>query len=104
MANVEGPRAGAHALAQSAQRFPSNAKPVMALATLLSSNGDKESAYTVLQRATTNFQDPNILLALAGAAKDAGHFSASAKALRELHNMTGDPTWLRAAKQLESAD
>ncbi|MEE2750626.1 MAG: tetratricopeptide repeat protein [Myxococcota bacterium] len=104
VANVEGPRAGAQALAQTAQQFPTNARPVMALATLLSSNGDTESAYTVLQRAASNFQDPNILLALAGAAKDAGHPSASAKALRELHHLTGDPTWLRAAKQLESAD
>jgi len=104
VANVEGPRAGAHALAQASQQFPTNARPVMALATLLSSNGDTESAYTVLQRAASNFQDPNILLALAGAAKDAGHPTASAKALRELHQLTGDPTWLRAAKQLESAD
>jgi Flp pilus assembly protein TadD len=72
----------------------------MALATLLSQNGDAPSAYTILQRAVDQYPSPDLLLALAGAAKDIGKYAEAAEALRRLTVLTGDPSWARAAETL----
>ena len=99
-ANVRGPRTAAQILATAAERFPSDARPAMALATLLAKNGDAPSAYTVLQRAVDQYPSPDLLLALAGAAKDIGKNKEAAAALRQLSELTGDPSWARAAESL----
>ena len=99
-AHVEGPSAGAKALDQTARQFPADPRPVMALATLLASNGDLRAAYIVLERANKTMEDPSLLLALAGSAKDVGEIEAAASALKLLSQMTGDPTWQRAADRL----
>jgi len=103
-AHVEGPAAGARDLDQVARRFPGDPRPIMALASLLASNGDAQAAYTVLKRANAAHQDPTLLLALAGAARDAGNIPAAVQALRDLATMTADPTWSQAADRLNAGD
>ena len=99
-ANVRGPRTAAQIFATSAERFPSDPRPAMALATLLARNGDPQSAYTVLERAVAQYPSPDLVLALAGAAKDIGKTQEAAAALRKLTELTGDPSWTRAADSL----
>jgi tetratricopeptide (TPR) repeat protein len=98
--NVRGPRAGAEILAAAAERFPSDPRPAMALSQLLTQNGDTQSAYIVLERAVTQYPSPDLLLALAGAAKAIGKNNEAATALRRLAQITGDPSWQRAAETL----
>lgn len=99
-ANVRGPRTAAQIFATAAERFPSDPRPAMALATLLTRNGDPQSAYTVLERAVAQYPSPDLVLALAGAAKDIGKTQEAAAALRKLTELTGDPSWARAADGL----
>jgi tetratricopeptide (TPR) repeat protein len=103
-AHVEGPAAGARDLDQVARRFPGDPRPIMALAAVLTSNGDAQAAYTVLKRANAAHLDPTLLLALAGAARDAGDKAAAAQALRDLSVMTADPTWSQAADRLNAGN
>ena len=100
-ANVRGPRMGAQILATAAERFPSDPRPAMALATLLTKNGDAPSAYTVLNRAVAQYPAPDLLLALAGAAKEIGKTKEAIDALERLSELTGDPSWQRAAQSLK---
>jgi tetratricopeptide (TPR) repeat protein len=102
-ANVEGPRPAAIILAQAAQRYPSDPRAAMALATLLSQNGDKRSAVTVLERAVGAYPEPDLLLALAAAYRDVDENILAAGTLRRLAEYTGDDTWLDAANSLESS-
>ena len=99
-ANVRGPRTAAQIFATAAERFPSDPRPAMALATLLTRNGDPQSAFTVLERAVAQYPSPDLVLALAGAAKDIGKTQEAAAALRKLTELTGDPSWSRAAEGL----
>ena len=103
-ANLEGPRTGAEDLAQTAGRFPTDSRPVMALATLLSTNGDGAAALTILERAVARNPDPGLLLALAGAARDQGDLEKTARALNQLSAVTGDPHWRELAQGLPSGD
>ena len=103
-ANLEGPRTGAEDLAQTAGRFPTDSRPVMALATLLSTNGDGAAALTILERAVVRNPDPGLLLALAGAARDQGDLEKTARALNQLSAVTGDPHWRELAQGLPSGD
>jgi len=98
--NVRGPRSGAQILANAAERFPSDPRPAMALSQLLTQNGDAQSAYTVLERAVTQYPSPDLLLALAGAAKAIGKNKEAASALHQLGKITGDPSWKIAAESL----
>jgi Flp pilus assembly protein TadD len=75
----------------------------MALATLLSQNGDGQSAVTVLERAVGAYPEPDLLLALAAAYRDVGEGLQAAATLRRLAEYTGDNTWLDAAIVLENA-
>lgn len=99
-ANVRGPRTAAQIFASAAERFPSDPRPAMALAALLTRNGDPQSAFTVLERAVAQYPSPELVLALAGAAKDIGKTQEAAEALRMLTELTGDPSWGRAADGL----
>jgi|GEM_PF-1249352 len=103
-ANVEGARAAALILAEAAHRHPSDPRAAMALATLLSQNGDKQSAVTVLDRAVGYYPEPDLLLALAAAYRDVDEIQMAAATLRRLAEYTGDETWLDAANSLESSD
>jgi Flp pilus assembly protein TadD len=98
--NVRGPKSGAQILAAAAERIPSDPRPAMALAQLLTQNGDAPSAYIVLERAVNQYPSPDLLLALAGAAKAVGKNKEAADALRQLTQLTGDPSWKRAAETL----
>ena len=94
------PEPAAQIFATSAERFPSDPRPAMALATLLARNGDPQSAYTVLERAVAQYPSSDLVLATAGAAKDIGKTQEAAAALRKLTELTGDPSWTRAADSL----
>jgi Flp pilus assembly protein TadD len=98
--NVRGPNSGAQILAAAAERIPSDPRPAMALAQLLTQNGDAPSAYIVLERAVNQYPSPDLLLALAGAAKAIGKNKEAAAALKQLTELTGDPSWHRAAEDL----
>jgi tetratricopeptide (TPR) repeat protein len=99
-AQVQGPSAAAQDLALTADRFPMDPRPVMALATLLSQIGDAQAAYTVLARAVDRFPHPSLLLAAAGAAQDIGDKAAAARHLRTLSEITGEARWNNAANEL----
>lgn len=99
-AQVEGPRAAAQDLATTADRFPMDPRPVMALATLLSQIGDPQAAYTVLARAVARYPHPSLLLAAAGAARDLGQDADAASHLRVLADVTGESEWRKAAEGL----
>lgn len=99
-AQVEGPQAAANDLALTADRFPLDPRPVMALATLLNQIGDLQAAYTVLERAVIRFAHPSLLLAAAGAARDLGQDHLASKHLRTLADVTGEERWRDAANEL----
>ncbi len=99
-AQVEGPQAAATDLAVTADRFPMDPRPVMALATLLSQIGDLQAAHTVLERAVARFPHPSLLLAAAGAARDLGKDAVASEHLRKLADVTDEERWRDAADQL----
>jgi hypothetical protein len=53
-----------------------------------------------LERAVTQYPSPDLLLALAGAAKAIGKNKEAASALHQLGKITGDPSWKIAAESL----
>ncbi len=99
-AQVDGPQVAANDLAVTADRFPMDPRPVMALATLLHQIGDLEAAYTVLSRAVVRFAHPSLLLAAAGAARDLGRDHLASEHLRTLADVTGEERWRDAANEL----
>jgi len=99
-AQVQGPAAAAQDLAVTADRFPTDVRPVMALATLLNQLGNLEGAYTVLHRSVERFPHPTLLLAAAGAARDVGRDAEAATHLRTLADVTGEERWREAADDL----
>ncbi len=103
-AQVHGSQAAAQDLAVTADRFPMDPRPVMALATLLNQIGDLAAAYTVLERAVARFPHPSLLLAAAGAARDIGQDATAAEHLRTLADVTGETRWRQAADELGSSN
>ena len=71
-ANVRGPRMAAQILATAAERFPSDARPAMALSTLLAKTETLKAHTRCSKEPWLRITSPDLLLALAGAAKDVG--------------------------------
>jgi tetratricopeptide (TPR) repeat protein len=95
--------AGIRVLAQTVLDFPQDPRPVVALATLQSAAGDKEGAWKMLEEAVYRNPHPNVLAALAAAARDTGRKDEAIALLERLGWQTEDPRFSEAAAALKEA-
>lgn len=100
---TEGPALALRTLADVADRFPMDPRPVMAMVSVYTQIGDTAGAYAVLQEACSRRPDPGLLLALAAAAKDLGRTEEAAQALLQVERVTGDPRYGRLAAEARAA-
>ncbi|MCB9760863.1 MAG: tetratricopeptide repeat protein [Alphaproteobacteria bacterium] len=99
---VEGPKAGLQVLATVSAMHPTDARPVMAMVSVLTQQGNAEGAFQVLANAIARFADPSLLLAYAAAAKDIGKDAEALAALDRLYRMTGEERYARMADALRA--
>lgn len=100
---TEGPALALRTLAEVADRFPADARPVMAMVSVYSQMGDVQGAYAVLTEACSRNPQPALLMALAAAAQDLGRTEEAAQALLRLERVTGDPRYGRMAAEARQA-
>jgi tetratricopeptide (TPR) repeat protein len=80
--------------------WPWDVRVVLVHAQVTSATGDREAAYQALLSAAQRFPDARIVLALAAAAKDAGHVAQAADILEQIGRQTGHPEFERMADEL----
>lgn len=83
-----------------ARRHPYDPRVVLAVAQILSAQGDKVGAYRVLRDSLARTPDPTLVVALAAAARDAGYLAEAAEIMERLARDTGSPKVREVADRL----
>jgi len=82
------------------QTHPHDLRAALGTARILSEQGDREAAYIALRDALPRIPDPRLVVALAAAARDAGHVAEAADILQRLGRTLDNETALELAEQL----
>lgn len=102
-ARSESAGAGMAVLAQAVKDFPSDPRPMVSLAAMLSRAGDREGAWRLLAENVRKNPHPNVIVALANAARDTDRVELALQLLDQLALETGDPRFSEAAAGIREA-
>jgi tetratricopeptide (TPR) repeat protein len=102
-ARVESAAAGMKDLERAVRDFPGDPRPVVSLATLMARAGDREGARRYLEEQVARNPHPNVIVALANAARDTGRLDEALALLERLARETEDPRFAEAAAGIREA-
>lgn len=94
------PRGARQRAVELLERFPYASHVAVEVAGLMGRQGDPEAAYLVLSEAVQRQADPTTVVALAAAARDAGHLAEASQILDALAQETGSDRARQLARQL----